>query len=65
MRRCGRDAAVPVSSDHTLARDSYPYPVPTLNSEGIKLTIDTKTGGKGVVRVGCKEVGKQGLNAGA
>jgi hypothetical protein len=24
---------------------------------------DTKTGGKGVTRIGCKEVGKQGLNA--
>ena len=38
-------------------------PVPTLKSEGIKLSIDTKTGGKGVVRVGCKEPGKQGLNS--
>jgi uncharacterized surface protein with fasciclin (FAS1) repeats len=32
-----------------------------MNKDGIKITLDTKTGGKGVVRVGCKEAGKQGL----
>jgi hypothetical protein len=37
--------------------------IPTLNPWGVKLTLDTKSGGKGVVRIGCKEVGKQGLNA--
>ncbi len=39
------------------------HSIPTLNPWGVKLTLDTKTGGKGVVRIGCKEVGKQGLNA--
>lgn len=37
--------------------------VPTLNPDGIKITVDDKTGGKGVLRVGCKEQGKQGLAA--